>query len=149
MPQQRSLTVFRTKGWSPSPASSRWTRTARYFAGRAGTTDRFPAAPRTASSRSTRPLPGASTRHPRQRSHDDQVNVPCGLIPGASGGGLFVERDGELMLAGIISTVDHNLTYNGLVPLAALRQLLLHPIPYTHDIVASTDTRPRTSTVRS
>jgi hypothetical protein len=79
----------------------------------------------------------------------DQVNVPCGLIPGASGGGLFVERDGELMLAGIISTVDRNLTYNGLVPLAALRQLLLHPIPYTHDIIASTETPLRTSIVRS
>jgi hypothetical protein len=68
-----------------------------------------------------------------------QVNVPCGLIPGASGGGLFVERNGELMLAGIISTVAYDLTYNGLVPLAALRHLLQHPIPYTHDVGASDD----------
>lgn len=79
----------------------------------------------------------------------DQVNVPCGLIPGASGGGLFVDRNGELMLAGIISTVAPDLTYNGLVPLTALRQLLQHPIPYTHDITANDGNAPRAHTARS
>jgi hypothetical protein len=80
---------------------------------------------------------------------DDHVRVPCGLIPGASGGGLFVEHNGELILAGIISTVAPDLTYNGLVPLTALHQMLDNPIPYTHDITASTDAPPRTRVVRS
>lgn len=78
-----------------------------------------------------------------------KVTVPCGLIPGASGGGLFVERDGETMLAGIISTVAGDLTYNGLVPLTALRQLLQQPDPYTHDIAADHDTALRTQILRS
>jgi hypothetical protein len=71
------------------------------------------------------------------------VNMPCGLIQGASGGGLFVERNGDVRLAGIISTVAHDLSYNGLVPLSALRQLLQHPARYTHDVTASDDIPPR------
>ena len=62
------------------------------------------------------------------------------MIPGASGGGLFIEHNGELILAGIISTVSWNLTHNELVPLTALHQLLQHPIPYTHDLTAEADT---------
>jgi Trypsin-like peptidase domain len=70
---------------------------------------------------------------------DDHVRVPCGLIPGASGGGLFVEHNGELILAGIISTVAQDLTYNELVPLTALHQMLDNPIPYTHNLTAEAD----------
>jgi trypsin len=56
-----------------------------------------------------------------------QVKIACGLIPGASGGGLFVEHGSEKILIGITSTVAQDLSYNGLVPLIALHQLLDNP----------------------
>jgi Trypsin-like peptidase domain len=62
------------------------------------------------------------------------VRAPCGLIPGSSGGGLFVENNGELILVGIISTVAADLTYNGLVPLAALHELLENRVDYAHEM---------------
>jgi hypothetical protein len=56
--------------------------------------------------------------------------VPCGLIPGASGGGLYVDDNGELVLVGILSTVTADLSANGIVPLASLHKLLDHPDLY-------------------
>jgi len=61
-----------------------------------------------------------------------RVTVPCGLIPGASGGPLFAEVDGKLVLVGILSTVTADLAANGIVPLAALQELLQHPEQYAH-----------------
>jgi hypothetical protein len=61
-----------------------------------------------------------------------RVIVPCGLVPGASGGGLFTEEDGELVLVGILSTVTADLSANGIVPLASLHELLEHPDQYAH-----------------
>jgi hypothetical protein len=61
-----------------------------------------------------------------------RVMVPCGLVPGASGGGLYAEEDGELVLVGILSTVTADLTANGVVPLASLQELLQHPERYAH-----------------
>ena len=69
------------------------------------------------------------------------VKVPCGLIPGASGGGLFVESNGELILVGIISTVAADLSYNGVVPLPALHELLENPVEYTHEMPVRSATR--------
>ena len=60
------------------------------------------------------------------------MTVHCGLIPGASGGGLFVVNDGQLVLVGILSTVTNDLTANGIVPLASLQELLEHPDRYAH-----------------
>jgi hypothetical protein len=62
---------------------------------------------------------------------DARVLVPCGLVPGASGGGLYVERNGEQVLVGILSTVTADLSTNGVVPLASLHELLQHPEQYT------------------
>jgi Trypsin-like peptidase domain len=59
-----------------------------------------------------------------------RVMVPCGLVPGASGGGLFTEENGELVLVGILSTVTSDLSANGIVPLASLHELLEHPDRY-------------------
>jgi hypothetical protein len=56
--------------------------------------------------------------------------VPCGLVPGASGGGLFTEVDGALVLVGILSTVTADLSTNGIVPLPTLQNLLNHPDRY-------------------
>jgi Trypsin len=61
-----------------------------------------------------------------------RVMVPCGLVQGASGGGLFTEDNGELVLVGILSTVTADLSANGIVPLAALHELLDHPESYAH-----------------
>ncbi|MEO8265486.1 MAG: trypsin-like peptidase domain-containing protein [Ilumatobacteraceae bacterium] len=69
------------------------------------------------------------------------VKVPCGLIPGASGGGLFVESNGELILVGIISTVAVDLSFNGVVPLSALHELLENPVGYTHEMPVRGPTR--------
>ena len=63
-----------------------------------------------------------------------QLKVHCGLIPGASGGGLFVKHDGRLVLLGVISTVGFDLSFNGLTPLSAVHDLLNHPGDYTHVI---------------
>lgn len=65
----------------------------------------------------------------------DEVKVPCGLVPGASGGGLFTEHDGRLTLVGVVSTVDSRLTYNGVVPLASLHDLLDNRAAHTHRMV--------------
>ncbi len=72
----------------------------------------------------------------------DQLTIGCGLIPGASGGGLFAEHDGQLVLLGVISTVGRDLSYNGLTPLAAVHDLLDHAGEHTH---ALPDERPVTS----
>jgi hypothetical protein len=63
---------------------------------------------------------------------DDQVTLPCGLIPGASGGGLFAVRDGKYVLVGIVSTVATDLAYNGIVPLSAVHHLLDNRAQYTY-----------------
>jgi hypothetical protein len=64
----------------------------------------------------------------------NQLRVGCGLVPGASGGGLFVEHGGRLVLLGIISTVSDDLSSNGLTPLAAVHELLNHPREYSHTL---------------
>jgi Trypsin len=61
-----------------------------------------------------------------------RVMVHCGLVPGASGGGLFTEVNGELVLVGILSTVTADLSANFIVPLASLQKLLEHPDRYAH-----------------
>ena len=68
------------------------------------------------------------------------MDVPCGLIPGASGGGLFAEVDGTIVLVGIISTVTFDQSANGVVPLDSLHELLEHPQRYRHDLTATRHT---------
>ena len=77
------------------------------------------------------------------------VRLPCGLIPGASGGGAFVEHNGELILVGIISTVARDLTFNRLVPLAALHELLDNPAPYTYSMTGEASSLSVGNVVRS
>jgi hypothetical protein len=80
---------------------------------------------------------------------NSQVKLTCGLIPGASGGGAFVDNDGDLTLVGIISTVAFDLTWNGLVPLSALHELLDNPAPYTYDMTLEATTPSTANFVRS
>ena len=76
-----------------------------------------------------------------------QLEVRCGLVRGASGGGLFSERDGRLALHGVISTVDFDLSFNGLAPLSAVQDLLeqpskyMHTLPEQHTLAAQPPTR--------
>jgi hypothetical protein len=67
---------------------------------------------------------------------DTHVKLPCGLIPGASGGGLFVATNDELILVGILSTVAADLSSNGVVRLDNLLKLVANPASYTHRIAA-------------
>jgi hypothetical protein len=62
-----------------------------------------------------------------------RVDVPCGLIPGASGGGMFARINGAIVLVGIVSTVTFDLAANGIVPLQSLHELLRHPDKYRHE----------------
>ena len=65
---------------------------------------------------------------------EDRLTAPCGLIPGASGGGLFAEIGNHLLLLGIISTVADDLSSNGLTPATAINDLLADPHSYRHEI---------------
>jgi hypothetical protein len=75
----------------------------------------------------------------------DRVIVPCGLVRGGSGGGLYAEQDGELVLVGILSTVMAGERANGVVPLASLQELLAHPDRYAHGFHAASVHDPHNS----
>ena len=75
--------------------------------------------------------------------------VPCGLVPGASGGGLFTEVEGQLVLVGILSTVTSDLSANGVVPLPALQKLLDHPEIYGNGFTTGHVHREQARTERS
>jgi hypothetical protein len=78
-----------------------------------------------------------------------RVDVPCGLIPGASGGGMFADVNGTIVLIGIVSTVTFDLSVNGIVPLESLLQLLRHPERYRHQVTATRGTGDSTRIIRS
>jgi hypothetical protein len=78
----------------------------------------------------------------------DQVDVPCGLIPGASGGGLFARTDTTIVLLGIVSNVTTDQTVNGAVPLVSLQRLLRHPAAYRHAITATDHTQQAKRVIR-
>jgi hypothetical protein len=77
-----------------------------------------------------------------------RVDVACGLIPGASGGGLFATAGDTIQLVGIVSTVSSDVSSNGVVPLSSLDELLAHPQRYWHDVTVSRAGRP-THVIRS
>jgi hypothetical protein len=78
-----------------------------------------------------------------------QLHMPCGLVRGASGGGLFTERGGGLVLLGVISTVTLDLTVNGLTPLSVVHELLNHPDMYTHVLTEDRPMATGVTTIRS
>jgi hypothetical protein len=76
------------------------------------------------------------------------LRVPCGLIPGASGGGLFAstgDAHGNVELVGILSTVSPDITHNGVVAMSSLMELLETQDDYLH--VPAEDSHPH-STLR-
>ena len=100
------------------------------------------------SSRSSRCPPVAPFRPGRWQSRTS-VDIPCGLIPGASGGGIFAEVDGTMVLVGIVSTVTSDLTSNGVVPLESLHELLRHPEQYWQEVTVNPRTAGHPPVVRS
>jgi hypothetical protein len=62
---------------------------------------------------------------PEQVHRDvNTVRVPCGLIPGASGGGLYSVDGDRVTLAGVLSTVTMDHTVNGFVPLHSVTAMI-------------------------
>ena len=51
---------------------------------------------------------------------------------------MYTEVNGTIVLVGIISSVTFDVSFNGVVPLESLHELLRHPEKYRHDV---TDTR--------
>jgi hypothetical protein len=74
--------------------------------------------------------------------HDSSVSFPCGLIPGASGGGLFANHADQFVLVGVTATVSFDLSTNGLAPSAAVHELLAHPDSYRYDMSATVSSSP-------
>jgi hypothetical protein len=60
------------------------------------------------------------------------ARVPCGLIPGASGRPLVTETARGFHLLGLISHVALDLSWTGVVPASAVRELLDRPLAYAH-----------------
>jgi hypothetical protein len=78
----------------------------------------------------------------------NKLTVDCGLVPGASGGGLFVEHGRRVVLLGIISTVSDDLSSNGLTPLAAVHELLTHPREYRQPLAEEGRSAPQQPVTR-
>jgi hypothetical protein len=61
------------------------------------------------------------------------LSIPCGMIPGGSGGPMVVKHAGKFILVGVLSTVNFELTKNGIAPVSAVARLLENPEKYRHD----------------
>lgn len=68
-------------------------------------------------------------------THRDQTLIlPCGMIPGASGGPVIGHGRNSSRLVGILSSVNRDLTRNGVTPVNALLGLLDDVDRYTHTV---------------
>jgi hypothetical protein len=61
-----------------------------------------------------------------------RLTVPCGLVRGASGGGLLAEDDRGPVLVGVVSTVSFDLSSNGVTPMSAVHRLIENPGRYAY-----------------
>jgi hypothetical protein len=61
------------------------------------------------------------------------LQIPCGMIPGGSGGPMIVKHAGKFILVGVLSTVNFELTSNGIAPVSAVARLLASPEKFMHD----------------
>jgi hypothetical protein len=60
--------------------------------------------------------------------------VPCGMIPGGSGGPVIGYGPGGETLLGVLSSVDLDLAHNGVTPVSELRRLLADRERYTIEL---------------
>lgn len=59
-------------------------------------------------------------------------SVPCGMIPGGSGGPMIVSTANSQYLVGVLSSVNGSLSSNGIAPVSAVLALIANPAKYTH-----------------
>lgn len=71
----------------------------------------------------------------------DQLRVPCGMVPKASGGSLLAFDQGGAVLVGVTSTVAADLSANGITPVSGVHRLLDDPSRFRH-VVEVTDRQP-------
>lgn len=60
--------------------------------------------------------------------------IPCGMIPGGSGGPFVKDSASGYQLVGVLSTVSYNLTHNGITPAAKVIELLENQDTYRREI---------------
>lgn len=65
---------------------------------------------------------------------DQALILPCGMIPGASGGPVIGHGKDGNRLVGILSSVNHDLTRNGITPVNVLLGLLADADRYTNTV---------------
>lgn len=57
-------------------------------------------------------------------------SIPCGMVPGGSGGPLVISTETGYQLVGVLSTVSFDLTVNGVVPVEKINEMLQNPELY-------------------
>ncbi len=61
-------------------------------------------------------------------------SIPCGMIPGGSGGPVLVLKNGKLLLVGVLSSVDGSLSSNGITPVSIAAEMLRNPDKYYYSL---------------
>lgn len=59
--------------------------------------------------------------------------IQCSMLPGASGGPVFSLKENGYHLVGILSSISHDLSFNGVTPISIVKELLDNQSLYTHD----------------
>lgn len=76
----------------------------------------------------------------------DFWSIPCGMIPGGSGGPVLVLKNGKLLLVGVLSSVDASLSSNGITSVSVAAAMLLNPDRYYYSL--TNDSSVTTSSAR-
>lgn len=58
--------------------------------------------------------------------------VPCGMMPGGSGGPMIVSIANNQYLVGVLSNINSSLITNGIAPVSAVLALIANPAKYAH-----------------
>lgn len=82
------------------------------------------------------PVPAVCEFTGRQVKHREIIwDIPCGMIPGGSGGPVLVVKDGRLLLVGVVSSVNKSLSYNSIAPASLAAEMLLDPEKYYYSLL--------------
>lgn len=81
-------------------------------------------------------IPAACDFTGRQVTHQKKtMDIPCGMIPGGSGGPVLVAKDGRLLLVGVVSSVNKGLSFNSIAPVSLATEMLLDPERYYYSLL--------------
>ena len=61
-------------------------------------------------------------------------SVSCGMVPGGSGGPVLAVKNGEILLVGVISSVNSSLSANGIASAALVAEMLRNPDNYYYSL---------------